>query len=158
MSLQETFSRKLKQTVADGAARLAKLAEDDVARKPAPNRWSKKEILGHLIDSACNNHQRFVRAQLPETERAGKLRFPDYEQEGWARCQDYAHADWQALVQLWRAYNEHLARIVTKIPDAKLEVRCWFGEMSDAVTLGFLIEDYLAHMQHHLRQLDGPRV
>jgi len=100
--------------------------------------------LGHLIDSAANNHQRFVRAQL-----AGELRFPAYEQEEWARCQDYAHADWTTLIVLWESYNGHLDYIVDRVPVEKLGTPCWIGS-NEMQTLGFLIDDYLRHMRHHL--------
>ena len=81
-------AERLRQTVSAVAGRLRALSDADASVKPSPTRWSKKEILGHLIDSASNNHQRFVRALLH-----GELRFPAYEQEGWARCQDYQAAD-----------------------------------------------------------------
>jgi DinB superfamily len=142
------FSDVLRQTVEAAGARLRKIDDKRASAKPGPGRWSRKEILGHLIDSASNNHQRFVRAQL-----SGELRFPAYEQEGWARVQDCAHADWNALITLWQSYNEHLAHVVSKIPPDRLGTRCWIGN-NEAVTLGYLVEDYLTHMRHHLKQLD----
>lgn len=141
-------AERLRSTVIEAARRLMDLSEAEVANKPAPTRWSKKEILGHLVDSACNNHQRFVRAQLEDA-----LRFPGYEQEGWARCQEYATADWSFLLRLWRDYNLHLANVIALIPDARAAISCEIGG-KPAVTLGFLIEDYIGHMEHHLRQLD----
>ena len=146
-----TDAGQLRTTVLAAAARYAAMAEAEVARKPAPDRWSKKEILGHLIDSAGNNHQRFVRAQLQ-----GELTFPGYEQEGWARCQRYASADWQHLVTLWRAFNLHLANVIAAIPGDKESTSCTIGD-DPPVTLLFLAEDYLTHMNGHLKQLDGPR-
>jgi len=146
-----TVAGQLRSAVIAAAARYAAMPEAEVARKPAPDRWSKKEILGHLIDSAGNNHQRFVRAQLQ-----GELTFPAYEQEGWARCQHYATADWPLLVELWRAFNLHLAAVIAAIPADKANVPCTIGD-DPPVTLLFLAEDYLTHMNHHLRQLDGPR-
>jgi DinB superfamily len=143
-----SLSEEWLETVAAAGQRLRSLDERSTALKPAPNRWSKKEILGHLIDSAANNHHRFVRAQL-----AGELHFPAYEQEEWARCQDYAHADWTALIVFWESYNRHLAYIVDRIPVEKLDTPCWIGS-NEMATLGFLIDDYLRHMRHHLKQLD----
>ena len=148
MIAMHQHAQRLRSTVIDAAQRLADLAEADVAHKPAPTRWSKKEILGHLVDSACNNHQRFVRAQLE-----GRLRFPGYEQEGWARCQDYADADWSLLLRLWRDYNLHLANVIARIPEDRATTSCEIGD-NPAVTLEFLVEDYVRHMEHHLRQLD----
>lgn len=148
--MSTTIYERLRVAITAAGLRLRDMSDADASNKPAPDKWSKKEILGHLIDSASNNHQRFVRAQL-----AGELRFPAYEQEGWARCQDYAHADWQGLINLWLAYNEHIAYIISRIPIEKMHSPCSIGN-NDVVTLEFLIEDYLTHMNHHLRQLDRP--
>jgi hypothetical protein len=76
------------------------------ARRPAPGKWSPKEIVGHLIDSAANNHQRFVRAQ-----EAPDQHFPGYAQDHWVAAQDHQGSDWKVLIDLWQAYNFHLAHI-----------------------------------------------
>ena len=138
----------LRQTVDAAAPKLRALSDPEVSHRPAPGKWSKKEILGHLIDSACNNHQRFVRAQL-ESE----LRSPAYEQEGWARVQQYVRRDWNALVELWTAYNHHLVHVIAHIDVVHLERPCWIGN-NPPVSLRFLIEDYVVHMKHHLAQLE----
>lgn len=143
----ETVAASLRQRIADAVPRLRAMSEAEVAHKPAPERWSKKEILGHLIDSASNNHQRFVRAQLE-----GELTFPKYEQEGWARCQGYATADWSLLVDLWAAYNRHLAEVIARFPPDQLAAVCRIGEYEPA-TLAWLAEDYVRHMDHHLEHL-----
>ena len=83
--------------------RLADIPDDIAAHKPPPNRWSKKEILGHLIDSAANNHQRFVRAQS-----VPRLEFPGYEQEFWVATQSYAAEPWPDLVNLWQIGRAHV--------------------------------------------------
>jgi hypothetical protein len=100
----ESVAAAILDRVRTSGPKLRALPESETAHRPSPDRWSKKKILGHLIDSACNNHQRFVRAQLE-----GGLTFPGYEQEGWVRCQGYGTADWPLLVELWAAYNRHLA-------------------------------------------------
>jgi hypothetical protein len=143
----ETVAAMLRERVERATPRLRAMSEAEVAHKPAPDRWSKKEILGHLIDSASNNHQRFVRAQLE-----GELTFPGYEQEGWARCQGYATADWSLLVELWAAYNRHLAAVIARIPPEQLSAVCRIGEYEPA-SLAWLAEDYVRHLDHHLEQL-----
>jgi DinB superfamily len=145
----DAVARVLRERVEWAGPRLSRLPEAEADHKPAPERWSKKEILGHLVDSACNNHQRFVRAIL-----ADELVFPGYEQEGWARCQQHADADWPLLVDLWSAYNRHLAALVARFPADKLATPCRIGG-ADAVTLAALAEDYLRHLDHHLNQLLG---
>src|SRR5436305_7352967 len=133
----ETVAAGLRERVEGAVPRLRAMPEAEVAHKPAPGRWSKKEILGHLIDSASNNHQRFVRAQLD-----GALTFPGYEQEGWARCQGYAAADWSLLVELWAAYNRHLAEMIARIPADRLSAPCRIGG-DGPVTRAWLAEDYV---------------
>ena len=117
------------------------------ARRPDGQTWSPKEVLGHLIDSAANNHQRFVRAQ--ETDA---LTVPGYEQNHWVRSQGYQEADWPHLVALWTHLNLHLADIIPRIPPGKYAVPCVIGG-SDPVTLEFVIVDYLRHLKHHMAQI-----
>jgi hypothetical protein len=129
--------------------RLADLPDDAAAHKPAPNRWSKKEILGHLIDSAANNHQRFVRAQSTP-----RLEFPEYEQEFWVATQSYATEPWPDLVNLWLLLNRHLLHVVKAMPATVLSHECVIGG-GPAVTLEALVADYLRHLDNHLAQLMG---
>lgn len=109
--------------------------------------WSRKEVLGHLIDSASNNHQRFVRAALQ-----GSLEFPAYDQDGCIRMQAPAAADWNLLVSLWVAYNRYLAHVIAHLPASKLDAPCRIGSR-DPVTLEFLANDYVRHLVHHLDQI-----
>ncbi|HWH57097.1 MAG TPA: DinB family protein [Terriglobales bacterium] len=109
--------------------------------------WSRKEILGHLIDSASNNHQRFVRASLQQS-----LEFPEYDQNGCVRVQAPNDADWNVLVSLWAAYNRYIAHVIAHIPATKLETSCRIGS-GEPVTLRFLTEDYVRHLVHHLEQI-----
>lgn len=146
--MNESVADELVKTVDAAAARLRELADQQVSRKPAPDRWCVKEILGHLVDSAVNNHHRFVRAQ-----EVGSLEFPKYFQDSWVSRQGYSDSDWPPLVELWRLYNRHLAHVVRRVPAAKLVVVCRIGPY-EPVTLGYLIEDYLVHLQHHLRQIE----
>ena len=130
-------------------ARLVDLGEDAVAHKPAADRWSKKELLGHLIDSAGNNHQRFVRAQ--GTPRLG---FPEYEQEFWVATQAYATESWPDLVNLWLLLNRHLVHVVKAMPAGVLSHEVVIGA-GPAMTLEALVAGYLGHLEHHLAQLLG---
>lgn len=127
--------------------RLSAIGETAASNRPAPGTWSRKELLGHLVDSALNNHQRFVRAQLGDA-----LEFPGYAQEEWVRCQGYADADWADLVALWTAVNRHLARVVRLVPAHKLAVPCRIGG-GPMMTLGDLVADYLRHLRHHLARV-----
>jgi hypothetical protein len=110
--------------------------------------WSVKEILGHLIDSASNNHQRFVRAQL-----SAELTIPDYEQNRWVSSQDYQSRPWGELIDLWVHYNHHLAHVIRRIPDAAAGVPCRLGK-NEPITLTALVQHYLGHVRHHLEQIE----
>jgi len=136
LALQETVDRE--------AIHLRALAERDASVKPLPHVWSKKEELGHLIDSAANNHVRFVRATL-DSEFHG----PGYEQDGWVSLHGYHQMPWAEIVDFWQRYNHFLLGLVERIPEDRLPTRCVVGD-SVPVTLKFLIEDYTLHMQHHL--------
>jgi hypothetical protein len=109
--------------------------------------WTRSEILGHLIDSALNNHQRFVRAALD-----GVYSGPGYSQDAWVTLQDYRATPWPELVVLWVSLNRLLVRVVERIPAARLAAQCVVGE-GEPVTLEFLIDDYVRHLRHHLHQL-----
>jgi len=124
---------------------------EDVAGLPwRPGGWTRKQVLGHMIDSAVNNHQRFVRVSLD-----GSYAGPFYTQEGWVAAHGYGEMPWSTLLDWWRTYHEMLQAVVERIPEARLDAECRVGE-NEPVTLRFLIEDYIAHQQHHLAQIRCP--
>ena len=125
---------------------LSAIPEDAAAKKPAPNKWSKKEILGHLIDSAANNHQRFMRLQL-QTE----ISLPGYDQDDWVRLNRYQQRTWNEIVTLWSAYNRHLASVIESLDDSALG-HVWHSPDGD-VTIEFIASDYVRHLKHHLAQI-----
>lgn len=138
---------ELAQLVDNVAVRLRALEEPVVSKPRAAGKWSQKEILGHLIDSATNNLHRFVRAQEVDA-----FVFPGYAQDHWVSVQRYRESRWLELIDLWRLLNRHIAQVITGIPEAKLAMTCSIGSYKPC-TLEYLIDDYLAHMKHHLRQI-----
>src|SRR5262249_6959580 len=146
-SMHTDIAEELIKVVDTSSTSLKKIDDAEASVRPAAGKWSKKEILGHLIDSAVNNHHRFVRAQQVED-----FSFPRYEQEEWVHLQDYSTSTWPELIELWRLYNRHLAHIIKRIPEEKLGVMCKIGPY-DPMSLGYLVEDYLAHLKHHLNQI-----
>jgi hypothetical protein len=147
-----------RMAIETGAERLLSLSEAESEARRAPEKWSAKEIVGHLIDSAANNHQRFVRAQFQDN-----LIFPGYAQEEWVAAQHYQQASWPQLVELWKAYNLHLLHAVSHIPaqhlgklhrEHSLHKIAWkLLSENEPATLEYLIRDYIGHMKHHLRQI-----
>ena len=140
----------LGRTVAQAKPLLAKMNNADTSLRPQPEKWAKKEILGHLMDSAGNNHQRFVRATLQ-----GSLTFPGYDQNPLVDLQRFREMDWGFLVDLWAAYNRFIAHVLTCLPEEAAKAECVIGDNPQA-TLGWIAEDYVAHLKHHLNQILGP--
>ena len=154
------FLEDFRQTIESAAPRLLALTSAKSAEPPAAGKWSPREVIGHLIDSASNNHQRFVRAQFSDD-----LEFDGYEQAGWVSTQGYKDESWEQLVQLWKLYNLHLLHLVSRIsPEQLTKVRrkhnlhqlAWQAvPAEEPATLEYFIRDYLGHLKHHLRQISG---
>lgn len=147
----EELSAQLLRVVETAETKLRKISEPETTRPILPGGWSRKQVLGHLIDSASNNHQRFVRAALQPS-----LEFPGYDQNGNVRMQAPQEADWSMLVSLWAAYNRYLAHVIAHLPAEKLATVCRIGS-GEPVTLGFLASDYLTHLVHHLNQVGATK-
>lgn len=155
-----SVEEELRETVASATPRLLGLSEAAASKAPAPGKWSPKEVIGHLVDSASNNHQRFVRAQFTDD-----LVFPGYAQEAWVAAQRYASAPWPELVELWRSFNLHLARVIEAMPPSvrlaerrrhNLDELAWKAvPRQEPTTLEYFMRDYVAHLRHHLAQIPG---
>lgn len=154
------YARRLVDVLERATPALLALDDATSARHPAPGKWSPREIIGHLIDSASNNHQRFVRMREHDD-----LVVEGYEQDAWVAGQHYQDAPWAELVMLWFAYNRHLARVMAVTPAAdrdrsrrehNLDLRAFRPVPADrAVTLGYFMSDYVDHLEHHLAQVLG---
>jgi hypothetical protein len=142
------LSALLRQTIERELPQLRALSELRASSKPnGPDSWSPKQELGHLIDSAANNHIRFVRAAT-ELEFQGS----GYAQNVWVDCHHYQELPWGSIIDFWYQYNSFLVPLLERIPAEKLGTKCFIGNAPEA-TLKFVIEDYVLHMQHHIDHL-----
>jgi DinB family protein len=154
----QQFLDDFRDTIVTAKTRLSDVSETQSRQKSSPEDWSPVEVLGHLIDSAANNHQRFVRAQFTDD-----LVFSGYEQNQWVNSQKYNDESWSEVIQLWSAYNLHLLHIASVIPQDVLtkarsphtldQIAFNLVDKNDPATLEYLIRDYVDHLRHHLDQI-----
>jgi hypothetical protein len=116
--------------------------------KPAPDKWSKKEIIGHLIDSAQINLQRFVRCTYEDNFKLV------YEQVEWVKAQRYQEAGIDELLDLWRLLNRQIVRVLKSYPPGRLGIKCDNSKTNVSPhTVKWLAQDYVDHLNHHLKQV-----
>lgn len=136
---------RLCRVVSEEQSRLRAISEIDAGKRADGSEgWSIKQELGHLVDSATNNRMRFITAALQ-----GQYSGPTYDGPGWVALGGYADMPWSDLVQIWEELNQALARVIERIPEHRMTAHCSVAE-SKPVSLEFLIDDYIRHMQHHL--------
>jgi hypothetical protein len=145
--MNRDFVADFRNTVLQAYDELKTLSDETAAAKPNADQWSVKELLGHLLDSASNNHQRIVRLQIFDA-----MEFPFYQQEDFVRVNHYQNQSWEALVDFWKLYNLHLVHLVENLDESKLD-NIWITPDNEKLTLGHIIEDYLRHLRHHLAQI-----
>ena len=158
MSTTKVLSKRFNNVLEDHFLRLVELEEERMSFQPPEGKWSGKEILGHLIDSASNNYQRFVRTPLKDD-----MIFEGYDQDEWVRSQNYGTRNWNDVLNLWHHYNLHLFHLISQMTDETLNKKysahnldkIAFKSLSKAksATLSYFIEDYIDHMIHHLEQI-----
>jgi hypothetical protein len=152
------YSYTLKVIVSKAVKSLHMISESEFKSKSFPKKWSKKEILGHLIDSAVNNLRRFTKSPLND-----QYIFERYHQDRWVEINDYQNRQSRSLIELWESINYHIAYLISRIPDEHLlkkttnhnfhEICMLMVEEGSESSLSYLIWDYLYHMEHHLSQI-----
>lgn len=138
---------------------LYEVTESQSEMRENPDKWSKKEELGHLIDSAANNRRRFIIAQYQSN-----MIFDGYDQEKWVEISGYQNWAWLEIVDSWILRNRELSNIIDRIAeDILLKEHCThnlhkigFQKVSaqEHVNLDFFIKDYVSHLEHHLCKID----
>ncbi len=140
---------ELNDIVTEYSERISRISDKDLSNKPLPHKWSKKEVLGHLIDSGHNNLRRFISAQY---EVSPPKIF--YDQDFWVKVNDYQHRPAADVIELWRLVNEQICSVLTTMPQGNYGKTADVGKLeSKQLTLQFLAEDYISHMKHHLNQI-----
>ncbi|MGG3574494.1 DinB family protein [Bacillus gobiensis] len=124
----------------------SRMSELEISQRPLPHKWSKKEILGHLCDSAINNLERFIKIQYEEQPFV----LSPYNQDQWVALQDYQDISVEEIINLWCSLNKKIIKVISIIPTEKLEYLCDIGD-NRLKTFEWLIQDYLEHMEHHLK-------
>jgi len=148
--MKTAFVNELGRLLDTLPARMNAIPENEFSAAPAPGKWSKKQILGHLIDSALNNTHRFVRGQHEDTPHIV------YHQDEWVREQAYDKSPAKDVIAQWEMINRRLLAVVQHMPDSNLTRQCNTGKDSPELhTLDWLIDDYLLHLRHHLAQITG---
>jgi hypothetical protein len=144
MTSAQTAAR-LHEAIGDALQVFQAVDETRTTRTPDSGGWCARQVLGHLIDSACNNHRRFVLGQS-----ADLARYDGYDQDAWVDRQRYDKEPWRDLVTLWTAYNRHLAHVMSCVPDDVALREAVGPDGERRVTLAFLMDDYVTHLRHHL--------
>jgi hypothetical protein len=144
-----TITKGIQTFIDTWEQQLIDLPVDKISNRRNKQNRTIKQILGHLIDSAANNHQRMVRLQY-----TAKLQFPDYQQDNdlWIALQDYENADWFSLIQLWKYYNLHMIQVIKSVDMSKLD-NSWQSFDGTTVTLRQMIEGYLGHIELHFNEI-----
>jgi len=145
--MNEDFITDFRETILQAYSEMQRISDNIASNKKDATQWSIKEVIGHLIDSASNNHQRFIRVQIDE-----EIRLPFYQQVDFVRISNYQSEDWVILLDFWKFYNLHLVHIVGNIDEQKLE-NVWITPKGEKLDLKFVVEDYLIHLKHHLSQI-----
>ena len=144
-------ARELERVLVASETDLTSISETVAGDPRAAGKWSRKEIIGHLIDSASNNHQRFVRgAQQPD------LHLPGYDQNWCVTVQRPNEISWTLLLSLWSSYNRYLAHVIATLPSEAADYPMTVGA-GPVVDLLWIAVDYVEHLKHHMNQVLGPR-
>lgn len=128
--------------------------QEEVYQPRTPGKWSRLQILGHLCDSAINNISRFIQLQQNgiTTDSDNLTSITPYNQNQWVDAQQYNDAPIEDVIRLWASLNQAVLRVITYLSQPSLDVRCKLPD-GQIVTLEWLIQDYMAHMEHHLHQI-----
>lgn len=139
---------ELSQIVSEFSGKIDQIPEELFSAKPKPEKWSKKEVLGHLIDSGNNNLRRFICGQYEVNPKIV------YQQDFWARANNYQNVPKKNVIQLWKLLNEQICEVLKTMPTENAVLSCDTGkDKAQLHSLEWLAEDYVKHLKHHLNQI-----
>ncbi|QOY86217.1 DinB family protein [Paludibaculum fermentans] len=150
MTTREVAAR-FHEAVATAAGQLRVITEETASQPSCPGGWLKKQELGHLLDSAQNNHQRIAIAALE-----GRYEGPTYAQNAWVDLHGYAEMPWSHLLRHWEERNWMLGRLIARIPEERLSAQVILGGGAP-MRLEAWIDDYIQHLQHHVETITTER-
>lgn len=146
MGIIQRSSERISYLAATIPPLLRNISEEHFSLKPSPEKWSRKQIIGHLIDSAANNHHRFIRSRTEDGPHIS------YNQDEWNNLSRYNEMSGEDIVTLWAHYNKLLSHIISNMTEQDLQRKCYIGN-AEPLTLGFVVDDYVRHLEHHLKQV-----
>lgn len=142
------ITTELQEIITSFSIRIKEISTNDFNAKPNATKWSKKEVVGHLIDSAHNNLRRFVVGQYEQQPNI------IYDQDFWVSANDYQHMPDDDVIALWQLLNERIIAVLNKMPVENYERTCDTGKISPSMhTVRWLAADYVKHLKHHLNQI-----
>ena len=146
--MMENAIRELREVVIEFSKKTSAISDSEFSAKPLENKWSKKEVLGHLIDSASNNLRRFICGQY---EEAPKI---IYQQDFWVAANNYRNIEKENVIQLWRLINSQICEVLRTMPEQNGTLMCDTGrDKVQLHSIDWLAEDYVKHLKHHLNQI-----
>lgn len=145
MNRTEALER-LKKIVEEIPPKFYAIGDEEWNVHPQPEKWNKKQILGHLTDSAANNHHRFIRARYEKNPQIF------YDPDHWVNLSHYAGMDHEKIIRFWTEYNRFICAIIENINPEDWSLSC--NSTEDSPTdLDFIFTDYVTHLEHHLAQI-----
>ena len=148
MVIMKTTIEELSVIIDEFTIKIGAIPDDQFSAKPNPTKWSKKEVLGHLIDSAHNNLRRFICGQYESTPKI------TYDQNFWVAASNYGGWSKENIIQLWRLVNEQICEVLRTMPEQNSKLLCNTGKSEIQLhSIEWLAEDYVKHLKHHLNQI-----